>query len=402
MSGVATEGGLLYSPLRERARRTAIELGERLLQLASAAADDALHQWAPARGLNGSPGYALAFLELARATGDSRFEAEMHRQLRLAAAVDDDPQLGLYSGISGLRASAEIATAVEPRYVRLVEQCDAFVDARRDRLTIVPRTFSDFDVISGWSGVRLARCVRGAREPDAAVGALLWVIEDESRWRRPHPFTGSVENDVGLAHGMPGMLATLALTLDEIDQKLCDKMRECAWNLTRYTRAWLGCLAWPVCAQAEPREWYRTAWCYGATGVLASLHAVARRIGDAELEAYALGGLDGWAQRICSPSFSSDQAICHGTSGNALIFASVAASSGVASLQAAARRLVAETIARLEGNGYLCLVPTGDDGGTAQSYGELTGTAGVILMLLTLAGDADSAWMRCHALHPLG
>jgi lantibiotic modifying enzyme len=387
--------------LRDRARWTAIELGERLLYESEAGLPDPFGQWVPSRSLNGSSGFALAFLALAQATGDSRFEAAMHGHLRKAALLEDRPGIGLVGGISGLRAAAAVAMAVEPRYRRLVEQCDAFVDEQLPQAPHASQTFCDFDVISGWSGVRLARCVDAPRERDRSIELLAWTIGEDERWRCAHPHTGTVENDMGLAHGMPGMLAALALTLDEPGATLRDSMRRCAWNVASEAIDMGGMLAWPVSPQAGPRERYRMAWCYGTPGVAASLHAVARYLHDAELEAFAIGALEGLASRPCSEWIDGDEAICHGTAGNALIFASVGTAGGVPSFLSAAERLVAETIDRLEANGGQCLVWSDEDGNRHANVGELTGTAGIVLTLLTLAGDAEASWMRCHGLQPL-
>jgi lantibiotic modifying enzyme len=283
----------------------------------------------------------------------------------------------------------------------LVDRCDAFVDARLPAEPVAPQTFSDFDTISGWSGVRLARCVDGPREPDRASDLLAWVIASESRWRCPHPLTGAIENDLGLAHGLAGMLAALALTLESPDDSTRESMHERAWFLARRGIEVRGVLAWPPTVQADRRERYRGAWCYGAPGVLAALYQTALFLRDVNLEVLVLGQFIRAAELSSYDLMLDCDAICHGTSGAALIFASAAAASGLAALGAAAERFVTELLDRLERSGGRCMVPSDESGAEHASYGLLTGVAGAILTLLTLTGDAGASWMRAHAIQPI-
>lgn len=61
--------------------------------------------------------------------------------------------------------------------------------------------------------------------------------------------------------------------------------------------------------------------------------------------------------------------------------------------------LVVETLDRLDESGGIC--HSYDLRGRYVATNEITGTAGIALALLTLAGDAPSDWMRAHALSPI-
>lgn len=383
---------LLCDDTCARARAMARRLGERLL----------VHETAPSRDLDGSPGTALAFLALARSTGDERYTAQMHARMRDAARLDDAPENGLFSGISGLRAAAAIIAQGEPAYARLVGQCDSYVDAQLPAHATVPQTFMTYDVVSGWSGVRLARCVDGPKEADRLVELIAWLLADPSRWCCAHPLRGGNENDLGLAHGVAGMLAALALTLRDPDAQLREVLARAAQWLVAQAQTRDGVSFWlPTRQSAGAINGCRSAWCYGAAGIGAALYAVASLLEDRELETFAISTLEALG---ALPSFAmglDDPAICHGTMGNALVYASVADASGVRALGAVAERLVRETIDVLDENGAICWAYSGREETRYDAFGELTGIAGIVLGLLTLCGDMDARWMRCHALQPL-
>ena len=115
--------------LRERARATAYRIGERLLEAVDEPPrpDPNFERFASKR-FNGTVGYALAFLALAATTGDERYARAMHGQLKRAAEAPGDAA-GLFDGVSGVRAVAAMAMAVEPRYASFVERCDTYVEA---------------------------------------------------------------------------------------------------------------------------------------------------------------------------------------------------------------------------------------------------------------------------------
>ena len=84
--------------------------------------------------------------------------------------------------------------------------------------------------------------------------------------------------------------------------------------------------------------------------------------------------------------------------GNALCFASLGAMAECSELQAAAERLVIETLDRLDADAGACY--TRETGPRYAATNELKGTAGIALALLTFTGDMPADWLRAHALKP--
>lgn len=385
--------------IRTRAKHVAQALAERLFDENHAKNSDD-DRWYPCRSLSGSSGYALTALALAQATGESQYEAHMHRFIRMAASVSDRPTIGLFDGMSGLRAVTELALALEPRYEKLLNQCDAFLAANVPESPTQPESFAAYDLIGGWSGARLAKCVTGKRENDRLVSHLLWLLEEKDRWSCVHPVRGGEpENDIGMAHGVAGILAALALTAEN-PESYRNELARCAYDLADRSFDHNGLIVWPSVECDEMPSYIRAAWCYGSPGVCAALYSTATLIADATLAQFAVHSLERVSVQP-TPSWEIDEPnVCHGRIGNALVFASVGAAAGSGILRDASERLVLETLDDVEANDMQCLSRQ-EDGKKYETFNELVGSSGVILALLTLAGDADASWMRLHGLQPI-
>jgi class I lanthipeptide synthase len=393
---------------RRRARLRAIAIGDRLLREAglerSDGGESSLFAHLSSRGLNGPSGFALLYGALGDLTGEERFTSAMHRYLREAALADDRPDLGLFNGISGLRAAAALAARAEPRYAKLVAQCDAFIDSELPSLPVRPLTYEGFDLIDGWSGARLARCVGRRGEDDRLVEFIVWVLEDSERWRCPHPLRPNdpAENDLGLAHGVSGMLAALSLTVERFEGPVAAAAAGAMRNL-RNLGVDLGThRVWPPMGwegQPQSQEAYRSAWCYGAAGVIAALHTTAEALRDRETMAFASEAMHRLGAQPVESWSLENEALCHGLAGNALCFASVAAATGSPELLNVALRAATAAMDGLDANGGTCWA--GEDSGRYDAVGFLNGVSGIGLALLTLSGDADSTWMRLIGLRPV-
>ena len=384
---------LLSPSTAKRARSTAVCIGERLIAKLADLPDG--------RGLDGSSGFALAFIALAGATGDDRYRQAAHDCLRMAAQAADKPSIGLFSGISGLRAVAALMSAQATQYLRLVEQCDAYVESALPSPDVATvSSFRDFDMISGWGGARLARCVNAASGSDRLLSLLEWLMIDDERWRRVHPlrYNDPPENDLGIAHGIAGMLAVFALTTEPLESDHRLILHRQASNLMMHAMRNGGRVLWPAFAGSH-RPVEQRGWCYGTPGVAAALYWVGRGLTDSAIVTFALDTLA--AECTTRPETWEfwDHALCHGTLGCALIYASVGMASGdrrLIDVVDALVKLVLKDIAKNE-NASWGLAP---DVATPDLTGELVGAAGIALGLLTLGEATDSTWVRLHGLLP--
>lgn len=381
----------------DRARTMALRLGERLLHEAAAQEFDQ-------RGLAGASGRALVFRALAQATNDERYREAMRSQIHAAVKATDVPDIGLFTGISGLRGVAAIFTLDDPHYAKLVQQCDNYVDGLLPDVASARVTgFNTFDVIAGWSGALLARG-HTQRCPSGRLSNLLaWMLEDDARWRTTHPVRtyDPPENDLGLAHGLAGVLAAIALSIDHVDGFLRERLAEQSRRLASHAVRYGNRIGWPGAAQRPGgQDMTRSAWCYGTPGVAAALYWASRRLQDQTLGELAIAALQGEATASFQQWHANDHALCHGTLGNALIFASVGSGSGDPVLLNGAAAAVEIAVRGLEADDAVCWGMDYDLQRRDLSS-ELEGAAGIALGLLTLIGAADSLWLRLHALSPL-
>lgn len=390
--------------VRDRALQCAVGIGERLLEeMTQPEYHDPNEERYASPKLNGTPGFALAFLCLAQATGEQRFEAAMHEQLRRAARAQELLGLGVFNGISGLRAVAALATdVIEPRYARLVEQCDEVVATTLESWPKPPRTYSDYDLLFGCAGMRMARCINGPRDEDELSAYLRWLVADTAHWATRHQIRTDdpPEHNLGLAHGLPGILSALVLTHDAIDASLAQQMRAQAWWLVEQAVERNGAPTWPRVAESPQQDYYRAVWCFGGTGIGVSLLQTARATQDDKLHTYALDLLTCIARQRPSTWYMTQFGICHGTIGNALLFASAADQTGNALLRDTSEGLVLDTINGLQANVGKCIT-RGYDTQYYDAIGHLVGVAGVASGLVTLAGACSPNWLRLHGIAPI-
>jgi hypothetical protein len=376
---------------RARALAFAVEVSERLLRESRPAST---------RGLNGSAGFALLFAALSEMPELERFLAAMHASLRMGTTACD-AAIGLFGGVSGLRASAALAQRIEPRYAKLVAQCDAYVDSQLPPHPTASSSFHDYDLISGWSGIRLARAVRGPIAADRLVDFILWTLEDAERWRCPHPLrpNDAAVNDLGIAHGVAGMLSALALTLDRLEGRAATVADRAMRDLCDRALRAGDLIVWPAAMSSDDCG-CRSAWCYGTAGVGAAIYSAARALGDGASADFALDALQRLAARPYAEWAIEGEAVCHGLMGNALCFASVASAAGSERLWNAAYDVAGAALDGLEATGGICWARQFPDG-RYDAVELLDGVSGVALAALTLAGDADASWMRLFGLAPL-
>jgi lantibiotic modifying enzyme len=372
----------------------ALQIGQRLLE-------DEKNAPIVGCGLGGASGMALAFDALAQATADPAYFQWAHAALRRAAIVDD-PSIGLFSGLSGVRAAAALFSKRDPRYGKLVEQCDSFIESRLPKTNRRNGEWGFYDVISGWSGARLARGVKEGGSRDRLVDLLVWLMADDSRWRCVHPRKPGRprENDQSMAHGIAGVLATLALTISEADDESHALLRVQADALVNSSVAFGDRVTWSADRRHPPRGPSTPSWCYGTPGIASALYSTSRLLNDSSLEAFALAALEGDASLDPADWGLTDHALCHGTLGAAMVFASAGLLSGRAKLLRAVANVVTYALETLERDGGACWTLAPDLASKHDAAGELDGASGVLLALLTLAGDAESSWLLYHGVKP--
>ncbi|WP_405020603.1 lanthionine synthetase C family protein [Kitasatospora sp. NBC_00070] len=351
----------------------------------------------------GFSGLALLFGCLDRSLPDAGWDRVAHRHL--TAAVDSAQQLGALplgsaEGASGLAFTALLLDRDGRRYRRLRRTLDQYLADRLSDLLAERRgtallPAADLDVISGAAGISSYLVSRPETDALSELGVELreQLARCVAEGRFPlRPAGGAA--DCGLAHGLPGVLAALAVAhlSGAATTGTAAALRSGADRMWahRLTDAWGP--NWPVDdASPDPAH---AAWCYGAPGVARSLLLAGRALGDPVLRADALRAITAVRQRpdpvrrLVSPGF------CHGTAGLAHLLRCTGLESGRADLSAEARRLLSDLVASFDPDtrfGYRC---PGADPSVADAPGLLDGAAGVAAVLLSAAGRPIPAWDR--------
>ncbi|WP_328776369.1 lanthionine synthetase C family protein [Streptomyces goshikiensis] len=439
-----------HEALRARAAAAVTVVARRLAD--PAAADHPTPEVSPFRAASlsdGAPGIALLHAELGAAPGgDPAHRDAALRWVRRAAALTalagktpaPGPQ-GLYGPLAALsfalHRTADGPAAHSAARSHLREQVAELASTRaareERRLTEHPdpspgsgsgfTTFTAYDVISGQSGlgahllelgrpaeaalVRVLRALVGLSRPVRTHDRGLpgwWVALDGASYQPVAPARGHA--NLGMAHGMPGPLALLAIAWREgvrVPGQRAAVTDLAQWLLARRCADaagpwWPGQLSLGP-AQPEPG---RPSWCYGTPGIaralqLAGLALEVPQWHEAGVEALraalARADLDGPARA----GGTAEAGLCHGLAGLLQITWRTARDSGDPELAERVPQLAARLLELLHEEAPFGFAATpGERPPEEHPGGFLTGAAGAALALHTFARDAEPAtrWDR--------
>jgi hypothetical protein len=198
--------------------------------------------------------------------------------------------------------------------------------------------------------------------------------------------------NLGLAHGMPGMLALLAIA------ELEGRSTPGGLDVVRWNAGWLvdnlvtDCYGPNLAAmlregEPAPSPYPRSAWCYGAAGVGQTLVLAGRAVADRQLIEVGLELLAGSRRRLISQLEQAVPGFCHGVSGVLYLLVSAGATQPGPDLRDGDVTLLAHLLGAYDDDlpfGYS--VPASDNPARDPHHpGLLTGVAGVALALLKAA-----------------
>lgn len=307
-----------------------------------------LYPWQPASFGNGHAGLAVLFAELSTLVPEYALDARSHMVAAARQIRSMESRSGLFLGLAGLALAADAVERLGVGCGPLAQRCMDYA-ARAAQATAAEALrdldslrYMQFDVIGGVTGaarvlLRLAggedervhaltrflvaitepRVVRGAKVPGWFASGQVSIEEN--------PDLDSGHLNVGMAHGIAGVLAYLALAqrsgvrIDGQDEAI---ERTVTWLLSRRDQVHHG-TGWPgVVSFADETEGLvsaggdRGAWCYGTPGIARSL----------QLAAVATGRSDWAAEAVSAMCVSLDVALhdrllpldmglCHGWAG---------------------------------------------------------------------------------------
>lgn len=359
----------------------------------------------------GAAGQALFYGYLFQAEGAERHAARAQQLLNQAveslAMTPAHP--ALYSGFTGVAWAAEhlgrLLDGEEEQEADRAEDEDVGEEIDQALLTALDR-FSwagDYDLVSGLAGFGVYALERFPRP--SAVRCLESIVDrlDESAerngqevtwYRPPEILPGAVREhtpygyyDLGVAHGVPGIIALLAdacrlgIRQDRARPLLDGAVRWLALQpLSRQSGACFPSRIGPG-IEATPS---RLAWCYGDPGVAATLLYAARAVEVKEWEDMALAIAAHAASAAPEDTGVRDMGLCHGALGLAHLYNRIYQAGGDELFADAARLWYRLGLEMRKDSQPLW----------AADPGFLTGAAGVGLALLAAVTPVEPEWDR--------
>lgn len=343
---------------------------------------------------NGHVGAALFLAAMAKASGDRTYRKAAHIHLERAVNVGLH-SIGLYSGWAGILAVARYIAGNGRDYKDLIETLRGNIEtALYDFCTrrTAPISVFDFDIVGGVAGTLLAL---DRPIDDASALYFEWLTADEMRWRLPIPGLESVRtNNLGVAHGLAGVLMTLTLSAPESWEDL--KERFVRYILQSATTDSNGVMLWGHGVTSPPR--ISCGWCYGSASIASAVCEASRQLGRSEWMRWCIHSMEYYARLTATTSEIIGWGLCHGKAGIMLqraAFARRIDNDIVGEGAQAMLRTVIEEYDHTSPFGYATVLPSSE----VDSNSLLLGAAGTCLAILSLTTDIDISWMRtCLAL----
>jgi lantibiotic modifying enzyme len=368
----------------------------------------------------GMSGVALFFSYAARTWPNQAWQAHANDWLARATneteSTEQAPDLSLYRGATGVAWTVQhlgpewLPTQQDPRH-----KVDRWIFE-----TVTRRWHGHFDLVTGLAGHVVYALERLQSEADISLlEAVINQLADMavqsppgvSWWTPPalmslaeqQSFTDGFFN-LGLAHGLPGVIAVLALTY------AAGVARKRVRPLLQQATGWLLAQRNPIGAAScfgnfartvtGPPLWSRVAWCYGDLGLAAALYLAGAAVGERawEEEAVEIARLS--AKRAPERSGVCDAPLCHGAAGNAHIFNRFYQATRDPLFADTARywfnRTLEYRVPSYGLDGFISTRPAedADDRPQRWSPGLLDGSAGIGLALLASITTIEPSWDR--------
>jgi class I lanthipeptide synthase len=389
-------------------------------------------RWLPYGVAQGDAGLALLCASLQACLPGEGWDRVAHGFLTAAAVAVERHRLlppSLFGGLSGLAFTADELSEHGIRYQRLLASLDEALAPQAAALgqglasASAPGPVSDFDVIAGASGIGaylLRRDPHGVL-PEVLGGlvALAEPREGPPRWMTPPQLLGDASMvrqypagnlNCGLAHGIPGPLALLALASRqgvgvpgqaEAVRRLADWLvghrADDRWGVNWPT-------AVPVAPPGEPDvdparlPPSRSAWCYGSPGVARALWLAGDALDDTGLRELAVQAMLAVFRRPVPERRIESPTFCHGVAGLLQVVVRFAHDTGLSAFSAAAADLVDELLGAYRPERPLGFASLEPGANVVDRAGLLDGAPGVAMALFAAATATEPAWDRLFLL----
>jgi hypothetical protein len=393
-------------------------------------------RWRPHSVASGYAGAAIVFGAADARWPGAGWDRAGHRHLGAATAAMEAAlhvDSSLYAGLAGLGFAAEVLAAGRDRYRRLTGAVDAELLPRIEQAVwrldgADGGPVATFDLISGLSGAGVYLLARRA-DPAAdrvlrlLLSGLARLLSDRSeprRWHTPAAYLGESMRaayphgnlNCGLAHGLPGPLALLAIAardgvevagMTEAIAMAADWLAAARIDLAEGPD-WPNALALPSPdGHSDPRRASRphnagagvrpgrVAWCYGSPGVARSLWLAGTALDDARLRDLAVRTMRTALARPAGERLITSPTFCHGTAGLLQITMCFARDTRLPEFIAATADLTAELLGEYEPASILGYRDVEPGDVRVDQPSLLDGAPGVALALIGASAAANPA-----------
>lgn len=382
----------------------------------------------------GDAGQALLCAQLQACFPDERWDRTGHAHLeRSVTALENqgNAPTGIFSGLSGVAFAARLlGRGYGYRHLRSVLGGRISAETLSHAAWLGGRngmSVAAFDLISGVSGITayllpsgedrlthpaLPHALRALVELALAEGPVpAWhtpadLARDPDQARR-YP-SGTL--NCGLAHGIPGPLAMMALAAGhgaEVDG-LTPAVRELADWLLEHRRNDDAGLNWPTVIPlagdgddlriGPVGETSRSAWCYGSPGIARALWLAGRALADDDLCKIAVRAMEAIYRRSIRERHIDSPTVCHGVAGLLQVTLRFAHDTALPVFSDAVAGLTEQILACIDPDRPMGIADIEPAGNLVDRPGFLSGATGVALVLLAAATDQEPVWDRVLAL----
>jgi hypothetical protein len=322
-----------------------------------------LPNWQDLSLANGYPSLLLFFSVLQKLGLVSDGDAIVHRYvLKIKETIETQNifDLSLFSGVTGICFALQQASCEGTRYQKMLQTLNTFLlnqveeaylaPLRENRRQGLPTNSRLYDPIQGVCGIgryaldnlsspplltlaqQIARSLVEFLQPIRYEGVIIpgWVLTPQDPINAQNALTCSKGNfNLGLAHGIPGVLAFLAIaSLHGVEvpgqyeaiETLSNWIRQKSF-MGKNGIAWGYNVPWEVEVENQQiaQQPTRDAWCYGAPGIARTLFLASKATDDAELKQFAATAFRDIFRRSQKEWDLPGPSLCHGISGLLLI-----------------------------------------------------------------------------------
>jgi len=363
----------------------------------------------------GLSGYSLTLFEIGNELNDDALNDSALTLISRAieGAESENLKFSHINGLSGLAWT--LCYFAEKKVIELDEEFFEGIESVLSEVAMNHLNQGDYDLLHGGLGIGLFFLKRNNDYSREIVSNMISALESFSvndvhgrRWFNLRgKFPKSV--DLGLAHGLPGIMSFLLRAHDKgIRSEDCRRIiLEILDYLLSHRYLEEGKLSFPSAVSEEngivPVSSSRLAWCYGDLSISIVLLQIAKslRLDDLKDQAIEIG-LNTTKFKDPNVTFLSDAAFCHGFGGVSYLYNKLFLLTGLRTFEENSKFWLVKAITLVESMGgvsnFRSFIPEkndlpGKETGWVQSFGLLEGLAGMAMALCEKSNE--NGWDEC-------